>query len=145
MKVLIIGLERTGKVFSTERLFRKKLNEAKVTGVEITTAEMSELGSPGERKLEKSLKEILHKGVDCIVVMEQWQKELLTRFMEYKTWSKIYLFADICKKKISSALPSCDVDFRYRNESEKINDGCGNLVEGIKTYKKGDPSVRLAF
>ena len=51
MKVLIIGLERTGKVFSTERLFRKKLNEAKVTGVEITTAEMSELGSPGERKL----------------------------------------------------------------------------------------------
>ena len=69
MKVLIIGLERTGKVFSTERLFRKKLNEAKVTGVEITTAEMSELGSPGEKKLEKSLKEILHKGVDCIVVM----------------------------------------------------------------------------
>lgn len=145
MKILLIDLGHTGRLFPTAHLFRKKLDEAKVTGIEIATAEMAELGSPGERKLEKNMKEILLKGVDFIVVMEEWQKELLTRFMDYKTWGKIHLFADICKRKITGVLPSCDVDFGYRNENEKMSDGCGNLVEEMKICTKENPQTTLAF
>ena len=145
MKILLIDLGRTGRLFPTAHLFRKKLDEAKVTGIEIATAEMAELGSPGERTGEKNMKEILLKGVDFIVVMEEWQKELLTRFMDYKTWGKIHLFADICKRKITGVLPSCDVDFGYRNENEKMSDGCGNLVEEMKICTKENPQTTLAF
>ncbi len=57
MKVLLVGLERVGKQFSMESLFKKKLTEADMTDVEVVTAEMTELGSPGGRKLERSMNE----------------------------------------------------------------------------------------
>lgn len=43
MKVLLVGLERVGKLFSMESLFKKKLTEADMTDVEVVTAEMTEL------------------------------------------------------------------------------------------------------
>lgn len=55
MKVLLVGLERVGKLFSMESLFKKKLTEADMTDVEVVTAEMTEFGSPGGRKLERSM------------------------------------------------------------------------------------------
>lgn len=39
MKVLLVGLERVGKLFSMESLFKKKLTEADMTDVEVVTAE----------------------------------------------------------------------------------------------------------
>lgn len=59
MKVLLVGLERVGKLFSMESLFKKKLTEADMTDVEVVTAEMTEFGSPGGRKLERSMNEAL--------------------------------------------------------------------------------------
>ena len=98
MKVLLVGLERVGKLFSMESLFKKKLTEADMTDVEVVTAEMAEFGSPGGRKLERSMNEALRDEADFVVVMEPWQKDLLTRFMDYRNWHKIHLFADICKQ-----------------------------------------------
>lgn len=110
MKVLLVGLERVGKQFSMESLFKKKLTEADMTDVEVVTAEMTEFGSPGGRKLERSMNEALRDEADFVVVMEPWQKDLLTRFMDYRNWHKIHLFADICKRKSKADMPSCDVD-----------------------------------
>ena len=84
MKVLLVGLERVGKLFSMESLFKKKLTEADMTDVEVVTAEMAEFGSPGGRKLERSMNEALRDEADFVVVMEPWQKDLLTRFMDYR-------------------------------------------------------------
>lgn len=92
MKVLLVGLERVGKLFSMESLFKKKLTEADMTDVEVVTAEMTEFGSPGGRKLERSMNEALRDEADFVVVMEPWQKDLLTRFMDYRNWHKIHLF-----------------------------------------------------
>ena len=39
MKVLLVGLERVGKLFSMESLFKKKLTEADMTDVEVVTAD----------------------------------------------------------------------------------------------------------
>ena len=39
MKVLLVGLERVGKLFSMESLFKKKLTEADMTDVEVVTAQ----------------------------------------------------------------------------------------------------------
>ena len=88
MKVLLVGLERVGKLFSMESLFKKKLTEADMTDVEVVTAEMTEFGSPGGRKLERSMNEVLRDEADFVVVMEPWQKDLLTRFMDYRNWAQ---------------------------------------------------------
>lgn len=136
MKILFVGLGRAGKLFSTEHLFREKLYESSLDDVEVATADMADLGSPGGRRLESNLKEIVSRGVDIIVVMEKWQKELLTRFIEYASWNKIHLFGDICKRNKAEQVPSCDVDIAYRSDHEKINDGCGNLIEQLRTFIK---------
>ena len=147
MKVLLVGLERVGKLFSMESLFKKKLTEADMTDVEVVTAEMTEFGSPGGRKLERSMNEALRDEADFVVVMEPWQKDLLTRFMDYRNWHKIHLFADICKRKSKADMPSCDVDFGYRTGNEQMNDGCRNLLEGLKMLlrKRESDSSDLAM
>ena len=66
MKVLLVGLERVGKLFSMESLFKKKLTEADMTDVEVVTAEMTEFGSPGGRKLERSMNEALRDEADFV-------------------------------------------------------------------------------
>ena len=136
MKVLLVGLERFRKLFSMESLFKKKLTEADMTDVEVVTAEMTEFGSPGGRKLERNMNEALRDEADFVVVMEPWQKDLLTRFMDYRNWHKIHLFAVICKRKPKADMPSCDVDFGYRSMKEEMNDGCRNLLEGLKMLLK---------
>lgn len=136
MKILFIGLGRAGKLFSTERLFRQKLHESSLDDVEVSTADMADLGSLDGRRLENNLKDIVSRGVDMIVVMEKWQKELLTRFMEYASWSKIHLFADICKRHKTDNVPSCDIDIAYRSDHEKMHDGCGHLIEHLKAFIK---------
>ena len=125
MKVLLVGLERVGKLFSMESLFKKKLTEADMTDVEVVTAEMTEFGSPGGRKLERSMNEVLRDEADFVVVMEPWQKDLLTRFMDYRNWHKIH----------------------YRNGNEEMNDGCRNLLEGLKMLlrKRESDSSGLAM
>ena len=117
MKVLLVGLERVGKQFSMESLFKKKLTEADMTDVEVVTAEMTELGSPGGRKLERSMNEALRDEADFVGVMEPWQKDLLTRFMDYRNWHKIHLFADICKRKSKADMPSCGRHSIFRHDN----------------------------
>lgn len=142
MKVLLVGLERVGKLFSMESLFKEKLTEADMADVEVVTAEMTDFGSLGGRKLERNMHEALRDEADFVVVMEPWQKELLTRFMDYRNWHKIHLFSDICKRKSRAAIPSCDVDFGYRSGNEEIHDGCWNLLEGLKSLlQKREPLV----
>ena len=123
-----------------ESLFKKKLTEADMTDVEVVTAEMTEFGSPGGRKLERSMNEVLRDEADFVVVMEPWQKDLLTRFMDYRNWHKIHLFADICKRKSKADMPSCD-------GNEEMNDGCRNLLEGLKMLlrKRESDSSGLAM
>ena len=135
MKVLLVGLERVGKLFSMESLFKKKLTEADMTDVEVVTAEMTEFGSPGGRKLERNMNEALRDEADFVVVMEPWQKDLLTRFMDYRNWHK------------PKDMPSCDVDFGYRSMKEEMNDGCRNLLEGLKMLlrKRESDSSDLAM
>ena len=118
-----------------------------MTDVEVVTAEMTEFGSPGGRKLERSMNEALRDEADFVVVMEPWQKDLLTRFMDYRNWHKIHLLADICKRKSKADMPSCDVDFGYRNGNEEMNDGCRNLLEGLKMLlrKRESDSSDLAM
>lgn len=131
MKILIISQERTGSLFFVEHLFRKNLDEAELHGIEISTAQMAELGSPDGRKLESAMKDILLKGADFIVVMEKWQKELLTRFMEYRTWSKIYLFAD-GNHQMKTIFPPCGGDFEYHSGYEVVHEECKRLIEHLK-------------
>lgn len=136
MKILFIGLGRAGKLFSTENLFKQKLHESSMDDVEVESADMADLGSPGGRRLDSNLKNIVLRGADVIVVMEKWQKELLTRFMEYASWDRIHLFGDICKRHKVEQVPSCDVDIAYRSANEEMNDGCGDLVEQLKAFIK---------
>lgn len=44
-------------------------------------------------------------------------------------------------------MPSCDVDFGYRNGNEEVNDGCRNLLEGLKMLlrKRESDSSGLAM
>lgn len=141
MKILFIGLGRAGKLFLAEHLFKEKLHESSMDDVEVTTADMADLGSIGGRRLEKNVKELMSHGADIIVVMEKWQKELLTRFMEYASWNKIHLFGDICKRHEIENIPSCDVDIAYRSDHEKMHDGCGNLIEQLKFFIKERQSL----
>ena len=141
MKILFIGLGRAGKLFSTERLFRQKLHESSLDDVEVATADMADLGSLGGRRLDNNLKDLVLRGVDMIVVMEKWQKELLTRFIEYASWSKIHLFGDICKRHKTDNVPSCDIDIAYRSDHEKMHDGCRHLVEQLKVFIKERQSL----
>ena len=104
----------------------------------LTTADVAEFESPGGRRLEADGKKLALRGADVIIVMEKWQKELLTRFMDYKNWGKIHLFGDICKLGKPEGVPSCDVDFVYRSDNEKMSDVCTLLIEKLKKFFKGD-------
>ena len=138
MKILFVDLGRAGKLFSTGRMFEEKLHESSLNDVEVTPADVAEFESPGGRRLEADGKKLALRGADVIIVMEKWQKELLTRFMDYKNWGKIHLFGDICKLGKPEGVPSCDVDFVYRSDNEKMSDVCTLLIEKLKKFFKGD-------
>ena len=102
MKVLFIGSGCACRLPFAESIFKKKLLEADVTGVEVETADVAEWGlvpTVGDvLQRETSAREVLDEA-DLIVVMEDKQRDFLTKFMDYSCWSKIHLFWDYCKRK----------------------------------------------
>lgn len=141
MKILFVDLGRAGKLFSTERMFEERLHESSLNDVEVTTADVADFESPGGRRLEADGKKLALRGADMIIVMEKWQKELLTRFMDYKNWGKIHLFGDICKLGKPENMPSCDVDIAYRSDNEKMNDVCTHLINKLNALFREDNTL----
>ena len=119
MKVLFIGSGCACRLPFAESIFKKKLLEADVTGVEVETANVAEWGLVA----------------DLIVVMEDKQRDFLTKFMDYSCWSKIHLFWDYCKRKTGMKTNMVG-NLSYRTESEVVDFGCETMVSRLKAFIK---------
>lgn len=141
MKVLFIGSGCACRLPFAEHLFKKKLLEAEVTGVEVETADMAEWGvTPKDEGATSgnasSTTETLLTQADFIVVMEERQRDFLTKFMDYSNWSKIHLFLDYCRKKKGLLTSPWCGNLSYRTPNEEVNDGCQRLLERLKVFLK---------
>jgi protein-tyrosine-phosphatase len=138
MKVLFIGSGCACRLPFAESIFKKKLLEADVTGVEVETANVAEWGlvlTVGSTvQSEASAREVLDDA-DLIVVMEDKQRDFLTKFMDYSCWSKIHLFWDYCKRK-TGMKTNMACNLSYRTESEVVDYGFETLVDRLKTFIK---------
>ena len=138
MKVLFIGSGCACRLPFAESIFKKKLLEADVTGVEVETANVAEWGlvpTVGSTvQSEASAREVLDEA-DLIVVMEDRQRDFLTKFMDYSCWSKIHLFWDYCKRK-TGMKTNMACNLSYRTESEVVDYGFETLVDRLKTFIK---------
>lgn len=138
MKVLFIGSGCACRLPFAESIFKKKLLEADVTGVEVETADVAEwglvptVGNAGQR--ETSAREVLDEA-DLIVVMEDRQRDFLTKFMDYSCWDKIHLFWDYCKRK-TGMKTNMACNLSYRTESEVVDYGFETLVGRLKAFIK---------
>lgn len=138
MKVLFIGSGCACRLPFAESTFKKKLLEADVTGVEVETADVAEwglvptVGNAVQR--ETSAREVLDDA-DLIVVMEDKQRDFLTKFMDYSCWSKIHLFWDYCKRK-AGMKTNMTGNLSFRTESEVVNYGCETMVARLKAFIK---------
>ena len=96
MKVLFIGSGCACRLPFAESIFKKKLLEADVTGVEVETADVAEWGlvpTVGDvLQRETSAREVLDEA-DLIVVMEDKQRDFLTKFMDYSCFD--FTFSNI--------------------------------------------------
>ena len=141
MKVLFIGSGCACRLPFAEYLFKKKLQEADVSGIEVESADMAvwgvtptgetSEGKNGPERVGKVLKE-----ADFIVVMEGRQRNLLTRFMDYNSWNKIHLFLNYCKSKKDRFMGAAYADLDYPTQEEEMGDGCTRLIEQIKLFLK---------
>lgn len=138
MKVLFIGSGCACRLPFAESIFKKKLLEADVTGVEVETADVAEWGLVptvgGVLQRETSAREVLDEA-DLIVVMEDKQRDFLTKFMDYSCWSKIHLFWDYCKRKTGMKTNMVG-NLSYRTESEVVDFGCETMVSRLKAFIK---------
>lgn len=138
MKVLFIGSGCACRLPFAESIFKKKLLEADVTGVEVETADVAEWGlvqAVGNAvQSEISAREVLDKA-DLIVVMEDKQRDFLTKFMDYSCWDKIHLFWDYCKRK-TGMKTNVACNLSYRTESEVVDYGFETMVDRLKAFIK---------
>ena len=141
MKILFIGSGCACRLPFAEHLFKKKLQEADVSGIEVETADMAVWGvtpkddTPAENSGPEKVGNLL-QDADFIVVMEGKQRNLLTRFLDYSSWNKIHLFLDYCKAKKEQWTGRAFGNFDYPTEDEEVNDGCMRLIDQIKAFLK---------
>lgn len=139
MKILFIGSGCACRLPFVENLFKKKLQEAEVSGIDVGSADMAMWGvtsnedvkaeSCGPDKVGSMLEQ-----ADFIVVMEGGQRNFLTRFMDYSSWSKIHSFLDYCRSKKEHSVGSVCGDLDYQTQDEEMSDGCVNLIARIKAF-----------
>lgn len=142
MKILFIGSGCTCRLPFVEKFFKNKLQEAAVDGIEIGSADMEAWGvtskeaasneSSGPDKVGDLLGE-----ADFIVVMENRQRNFLTRFMDYNSWGKIHLFSAFCPGKKQRESNAAFGDIGYCTQDEEVNAGCTNLLNRIKNFLNG--------
>ncbi len=141
MKVLFIGSGCACRLPFAEYLFKKKLQEAHVPGIEVESADMAVWGItpngdvPAGVDVPEKGKELL-KEADFIVVMEGRQRNFLTRFLDYGCWDKIHLFLDYCMSKKERFVGAAYADLDYPTQEEEVGDGCMRLIEHIKHFLK---------
>ena len=139
MKILFIGSGCACRLPFAARFFKKTLQEEQLKGVEVESADLAVWGViPGADEsyadhCEQKAGEVL-RSADLIVVMEERQRNLLTRFLDYSCWDKIHLFLDYCKAKkgmVSQSLcgyPECPT------QDEVVGTGCKNLIEDVRRF-----------
>ena len=141
MKILFIGSGCACRLPFVEYLFKKKLQEEQVQDVEVETADMAVWGvtASGDTPAESSGPEkvgTLLEDADLIVVMEEKQRNFLTRFMDYGSWNKIHKFLDYCTSRKDRMVSSVYGYLDYHTQDEEVSDGCSNLLNRIKTFLK---------
>ena len=141
MKILFIGSGCACRLPFVEYLFKKKLQEEQVQDVEVETADMAVWGvtSSGDAMPQSSGPEKvgnLLEDADLIVVMEDKQRNFLTRFMDYSSWNKIHKFLDYCTSKKDQLVSSVYGYVDYHTQDEEVSDGCANLLDRIKLFLK---------
>ncbi|MCD8318569.1 MAG: hypothetical protein LUC45_06935 [Paraprevotella sp.] len=124
-----------------EYLFKKKLQEAGVSGIEFESADIAVWGvtSNGEQTPENSGPEKvgdLLKQADFIIVMEGRQRNFLTRFIDYRYWHKIHQFLDYCTVKQEHSTGSVCGDLEYQTQDEEMCEGCLKLIDLVKDFLK---------
>lgn len=138
MKVLFIGSGCACRLPFAESIFKKKLMEADVTGVEVEALNVAEWGVsiPAHEGdvCDTTANEVLNNA-DVIVVMEEKQRDFLTKFMDYSCWNKIHLFLDYCKRKVG-VVDNLTGDLPYRTGNEEVNDGCQKFIDWLKSFIK---------
>lgn len=142
MKILFIGSGCACRLPFVESLFKKKLQEAEVSGIEVESADMAMWGVTSNENAETEscgpdrVGHLLDEA-DLIVVMEGRQRNFLTRFMDYNSWSKIHSFLDYCISKKDRLNGSNCNDLCYQTQDEEMSDGCQNLLRRVKDFLKG--------
>lgn len=76
--------------------------------------------------------ELLAKA-DLVVVMEEKQRNLLSRFMDYACWGKIHLLTEFCRGRKHERADGF-VDYSRQTPNEEMNDGCMGLIEYIRSF-----------
>lgn len=109
--------------------------------IEVESADMAlwsvkSSDAKGERSTATDGKGELFSQADLVVVMEEKQRNLLSRFMDYAHWDKIHLLTDFCrgwKRERTDGF----VDYSRQTPNEEMNDGCMGLIEYIRSFFKG--------
>lgn len=110
-------------------------------GIEVESADMAlwsikSNDAQGEMTTATDGKGELLSRADLVVVMEEKQRNLLSRFMDYACWDKIHLLTDFCRGwKRERAVGF--VDYSRQTPHEEMNDGCMGLIEYIRSFFKG--------
>ncbi|WP_300724875.1 hypothetical protein [uncultured Bacteroides sp.] len=145
MKILFVGVDKSeDHLRPTEQLFEEKLHDSSLEDIEVMLIDVATLGSPGEKQIENDLKTRLC-STDAIIVMDQWEKELLTRFLDYDSWNKIHLFSEYKVDKEAEDKDACEADFPYRTDNQKTDDICSMLIEKLSALMNRQKSSNLAI
>lgn len=149
MKILFIGSGNSWRLPLAEYVLRKKLKEANVTGVEVESAETSDLGvASQEICMETKSPEAVPPFHDCvknnattdkvlgeadlIIVMEKKQRDFLTKFLDYSNWNRIHLFLEYCFGRNENMFaPDNNQEIVYDHAVSQIEEGCENFVMKI--------------
>lgn len=140
MKVLFIGSGCTCRLPFVEHLLKKKLQEANISDVEVKSAYIAEWGVTHDESAENSGPDKegeLLKQADYIVVTEERQRNLLTRFLDYSCWHKIHLFLDYCVSRKDPLKDSGCGELNYLTQDERVSAGCIRLIKDIRHFLKG--------
>ena len=140
MKVLFIRSGCACRLPFAESFFRKKLQEAEMASVEVESADMAlwsvkSNDAPVEMTAATDGKGDLLSKADLVVVMEEKQRNLLSRFMDYACWNKIHLLTEFCRGR-NVERTDCFVDYSRQTPNEEMNDGCMGLIEHIRSFVK---------
>lgn len=141
MKVLFIRSGCACSLPFAENFFRRKLQDAQLTDIEVETADMALWGieSKDARLETTTLPDGTGKllsQADLVVVLEEKQRNLLSRFMDYACWNKIHLLTDFCRNRKQERMQEGFVDYSAQTPHEAVNDGCSGLVEYVRAFLK---------